>query len=179
MINKALLVCILLFSGVVESVTEFTVKELLDQVKNHIHAGEENKAALQLKELLAKEPGNISARFLQARLYSIKGETENAIAGYESLIKDHPELPEAYNNLAALFVRKNNLKQARLILEQGIKTHAAYASIYRNISAVYVEMARKSYTEARLLKQEMRPLELQQLSDLVEINSVQESASSE
>ena len=178
MINKILLVTILFLSWMGAAVGDALENDLLAHARIYIKAGEPDKAMQQLKKLLVSAPDSVAARFLQARLYSEQGKTEMAIAGYEALIKDHPNLAEAYNNLAALFVRKNDLRQAKLVLEQGMQTHAAYASLYRNISAVYMEMARKSYTEARLLKQEMKPLELHQLPDLVETKTGGSAASS-
>ncbi len=145
---------------------EITQNDGFEQARSLLKAGEPERAMEQLKPLLSAEPDNASARFLQARIHTAQGKTGLAIAGYEALIKDYPDLAEAYNNLAALYVRQNNLRLARLVLEQGMKTHTVYASLYRNISAIYMEMARKSYTEARLLKQEMPPLELQELPDL-------------
>ncbi len=143
-------------------------EDLLAKVRVQMGKGQLAQAMAQLEGLLRQEPDNIAARFLRARIHSRQGRLEQAIADYEALIKDRPALAEAYNNLAALYVRKGNLEQARLILEQGMETHPAYASLYRNITAVYTEMARKSYTEARLLKGEMKPLELHQLPDLIE-----------
>ncbi len=168
MMKNILLAAVLLSVWAGAAIGGAVEDDLLVHAKIYMKAGESDKAMQQLEQLLASAPDNVAARFLQARLYSEQGKTEMAIARYEALIKDHPGLAEAYNNLAALFVRKNDLKQARLVLEQGIQTHAAYASLYQNISAVYMEMARKSYTEARLLKQEMKPLELHQLPELVE-----------
>ncbi len=178
MINKILFTTVLLVLWTGAAIGGALENDLLTHAKIYIKAGESDKAMQQLEQVLASEPDNVAARFLQARLYSEQDKTEMAIARYEALIKDHPGLAEAYNNLAALFVRKNDLRQARLVLEQGIQTHAAYASLYRNISAVYMEMARKSYTEARLLKQEMKPLELHQLPELVETDSGGSAASS-
>ena len=171
MTNKILFAIILLLPWMGAAVGDAVEDDLLAHARIYLKAGEPDKAMQQLNKLLATAPDSITARFLQARIYAEQGKTEMAIAGYEALIKEHPNLAEAYNNLAALFVHKNDLRQARLILEQGMQTHAAYASLYQNISAVYMEMARKSYTDARLLKQEMKPLELHQLPDLVETTS--------
>ncbi len=139
----------------------------LTQVRARLENGHLRQAERQLEAFLQRQPDDVEARFLRARLHARQGRLERAIADYEALIKDHPALAEAYNNLAALYVQKGDLEQARLILEQGLETHPAYATLYRNITAVYTEMARRSYTEARLLKGEMKPLELHRLSDLV------------
>jgi len=139
----------------------------LTQARDQLEKGHLRQAERQLEAFLQRQPDDVAARFLRARLHARLGRLERAIADYEALIKDHPALAEAYNNLAALYVQKGDLEQARLILEQGLGTHPAYATLYRNITAVYTEMARRSYTEARLLKGEMKPLELQRLPGLV------------
>ncbi len=148
-------------------------------IRAQLESGHVGEAERQLERVLDRNPDDIAARFLMARVHTRQGRLEQAIADYEALIKDHPRLAEAYNNLAALYVRKGDLEQARLILEQGMETHPAFASLYRNITAVYTELARKSYTEARLLKGEMKPLELQQLPELVEPLSLQRTATGE
>ncbi len=168
MVIRVLFYAVVLFSWVSASAGDAEENDLLSQARVYLKAGKPRLAMQQLEQMLVTAPDNIAARFLQARLYSEQGKTELAIARYEALIKDHPGLAEAYNNLAVLFVRENSLGQAKLVLEQGIQTHAAYAVLYQNVSAVYMEMARKSYTEARLLKQEMKPLELRPLPDLVD-----------
>ena len=140
--------------------------QLPEEIRAAVQMGDIGEALQQLESYLARHPDDPAARFLQARLYSGQGRIEEAIAGYEEMLKKHPQLPEAYNNLAALYVGKGNLDQARLILEQGMQTHPAYASLYRNISLIYMEMARRSYTEARLLKEEVAPLRLEQLEEL-------------
>ncbi len=165
MIKKIIFIFILSQFWVISAIAA-TGDELL-QAETLLRAGDPDAAQERISELLRNTPDDVAARFLQARIHTVRGETDNAIAGYEALIKEHPELPEAYNNLAALYVRRGDLAQARLVLEQGLQTNPAYATLYRNIGAVYREMARKSYTEARLLKGEMKPLELQQLPELV------------
>ncbi len=139
-----------------------------DGVRAAIQRGDIAQALQRLEQHLMEHPDDLPARFLLARLHSRQGRIEEAIAGYEEMLKQHPQTPEIYNNLAALYVSKGNLDQARLILEQGMQTSPAYASLYRNISALYMEMARRSYTEARLLKEEAPPLELEQLEELAE-----------
>ncbi len=128
-----------------------------------VERGDTAGALRQLEGHLERYPDHLAARFLRARLHSGEGRIEEAIAEYEEIVKQHPQLPEAYNNLAALYVTKGNLEQARLILEQGMQTSPAYATLYRNLGSVYMEMARRSYTEARLLREEPPPLELELL----------------
>ncbi len=159
------LLSLLLFGGMTGAIAD---EGALQQARLQLENGQLRSAMQKVEGVLSHEPGNVPARFLQARIHARQGRLERAIADYEALIKDQPTLVEAYNNLAALYVRKGNLEQARLILEQGMETHPAFAALYRNITAVYTEMARRSYTEARLLKEEMKPLELPQLTDLVQ-----------
>lgn len=136
---------------------------LPEQILAAVERGDIAGALRQLESHLEQYPDHLAARFLRARLHSREGRIEEAIAEYEEILKQHPQLPEAYNNLAALYVTKGNLEQARLILEQGMQTSPAYATLYRNLGSVYMEMARRSYTEARLLRGEPPPLELELL----------------
>ena len=91
---------------------------------------------------------DIAKKFAQAESLVAKGEIEQAISAYSSLIQLNPLLPEAYNNLAALYLRQKKSKQAKAILEQGIYAHKGYAALYESLTAINVAMAREAYSKA-------------------------------
>jgi tetratricopeptide (TPR) repeat protein len=97
---------------------------------------------------VAASQDELTKNFLLAQNLAQKGDVDQAIAVYTSLIKTNPQLPEAYNNLAALYLQQKNTKQAKLILEQGLSAHKGYGSLYESLTAINVAMAREAYSKA-------------------------------
>lgn len=91
---------------------------------------------------------DIAGQFSRAEQLGQQGKLGEAMAIYRELIKQHPQLPEAYNNLAALYLQQKKPQQAKEILEQGIRAHKGYAALYDNLVAINVAMAREAYSKA-------------------------------
>ena len=91
---------------------------------------------------------DLSKKFAQAQSLAQKGEIKQAIYAYTALIESNPQLPEAYNNLAALYLKQKNTKQAKHILEKGLYAHKGYGVLYESLTAINVAMAREAYSKA-------------------------------
>lgn len=90
----------------------------------------------------------LAKKFAAAQLLSAQGQVTQAITAYQALINANPLLPEAYNNLAALYLKQNKTNQAKNILEQGLLAHKGYGVLYENLTAINVAMARDAYSQA-------------------------------
>ena len=97
----------------------------------------------------------ISKKFSEAQRLATQGQVTQAITAYQALILSNPQLPEAYNNLAALYLQQNKTKQAKHILEQGLHAHKGYGVLYESLTAINVAMAREAYSKA--LQIELEP----------------------
>ncbi len=97
----------------------------------------------------------LSKRFSEAQRLATQGQVTQAITAYQALILSNPQLPEAYNNLAALYLQQNKTKQAKHILEQGLHAHKGYGVLYESLTAINVAMAREAYSKA--LQIELKP----------------------
>ena len=97
----------------------------------------------------------LSKKFTQAQHLATQGQITQAITAYQTLIRSNPKLPEAYNNLAALYLQQNKTKQAKHILEQGLHAHKGYGVLYESLTAINVAMAREAYSKA--LQIELKP----------------------
>jgi Tfp pilus assembly protein PilF len=62
-----------------------------------------------------------------------------------------PELPEPWNNLAALEVADGRLDQAKVALEMAIRTDPNYAVARENLGDLYIMLAARSYGTATKL----------------------------
>ena len=90
----------------------------------------------------------LAKKFSEAQYLTSQGQISQAIEVYQSLIRTNPQLPEAYNNLAALYLKQKNTKQAKYILEQGLHAHKGYGVLYESLTAINVAMAREAYSKA-------------------------------
>lgn len=106
----------------------------------------------------------INKQFSQAQNLAEQGEIDKAISVYQILIRTHPILPEAYNNLAALYLQQNKSKQAKQILEQGLHAHKGYRVLYENLTAINVAMAKEAYSKALQIDLKPSPISIASLS---------------
>jgi len=81
---------------------------------------------------------------------------EAAIEVFKALARDHPELPEPYNNLAVLYAARGDYEQARDALLSAINTHSSYATAHENLGDIYAKMAGQAYSRAPSLDTDNR-----------------------
>ena len=63
--------------------------------------------------MLAAKPRDAQARFLKGLILTEQGNNVEATATFARLTQDFPELPEPYNNLAALYAQQSKFDLAR------------------------------------------------------------------
>ena len=118
----------------------------------------------------ANNNNELAKKFSQAQQLAAQGQITQAIAIYQALIKSHPLLPEAYNNLAALYLKQKNTKDAKHILEQGLYAHKGYGVLYESLTAINVAMAREAYSKA--LQIDVKPSEINIASLSLDKNTI-------
>lgn len=114
-----------------------------------LRAGQHAQALAKADQYLAGNPRDPQMRFLKALIEQESGKREAAIAGYESLIQDYPELPEPYNNVAVLYASQGKLDKAREALEMALRNSRSYAVAYENLGDVYAGLASQAYRQAQ------------------------------
>ncbi|MDH5785691.1 MAG: tetratricopeptide repeat protein, partial [Chromatiales bacterium] len=100
---------------------------------------------------------------LRANALSGLKRSDEAERLYRALIKESPQDPTPYNNLATLYAASGRLQEASELLTQAIKSDQRYAAIYKNLSSVYVEMSRNSYARALSVDEPRPGMQLQAL----------------
>src|SRR3990170_1993655 len=113
-----------------------------------LKAGQHQQALERVNKALAAKPRDPQARFLKGLIFTERGKTKDAIEIFTQLTKDHPELPEPYNNLAVIYASQGQYDKARIALEQSIRTHPSYATAYENLGDVYAKLASQAYNKA-------------------------------
>ena len=117
-------------------------------VSDLLRAGEYTWALNILENLIQDRPCDPQLLFLEASAYKTVGETQRAVALYESLINLFPNMPGPYNNLATLYAEKGELKKAENLLLNGLSTDAVYQKLHSNLSKVYIARAAQLYRKA-------------------------------
>ena len=135
----------LVFTGLAHADDYSDVNQLLK-------SGKGTEALAKADKYLADKPKDPQMRFLKGVIQTQAGNTTEAIATFTALTQDYPELPEPYNNLAALLASQNQLDKARTALEMAIRINPGYAIAHENLGDIYARMANQSYARAQQLE---------------------------
>ena len=116
-----------------------------------IREGQYVSAVEKIDAALATDPKNPQARFLKGVVQSDENETDAAIATFQQLTEDYPELPEPYNNLAVIWASQGEYEKARKALETALLTRPDYAVAHENLGDIYARLAGLEYDRALAL----------------------------
>ena len=131
-----------------------TPPEVTTRIEGLIRANRLPEALAEVEKRLVVEanratPGtDVQLMFMQARLFTEMNRLTEAEAIYQRMTMRFPELPEPWNNLAALYVRRDELDQARRALEQAIMINPKYAVAQANLGDVQMSLALRAYQRA-------------------------------
>lgn len=110
-------------------------EQALEQINAYLGAQSKNAWGRNITQM----------RFLKGVLLAEQKRNPEAIQVFIKLTQDYPDLPEPYNNLAAVFATQGQFEKARDVLERGLRTDPAYAAAYRNLNNVYAQLASRAY----------------------------------
>jgi len=104
-----------------------------------------DRARPLIEKGLETNPRDPQWRFLEAMVLADTQSPEKAIAAFESLVDEFPELAEPYNNLAVLYLRLGQPERAQQALERAIVNRPDYGLAHENLGDLYVQLALKAY----------------------------------
>jgi ketosteroid isomerase-like protein len=116
-----------------------------------VRAGQLPAALQKADSALAAHPRDPQLRFLKGLILAEQNRNNEAIAVFQKLTEDYPQLPEPYNNLAVLYASAGQYDKARVSLERAIRTNPAYATAHENLGDVYAKLASQAYDKAMQL----------------------------
>jgi Flp pilus assembly protein TadD len=141
----ALMFPMLALAGVTARADEYgDVNRLLRQ-------GSPAEALAKADAYIAGKPRDPQMRFLRGVILTEQGRKADAMLAFTQLTQDFPELPEPYNNLAALYAQQSQFDRARDALETAIRLSPGYATAYENLGDVYARLAAQTYDRAQKL----------------------------
>ena len=120
----------------------------LQEIGRLAKQGQQAQALEQVDKYLAGKPKDAQGRFLKGLILTELNRPNEAIAIFQKLSEDYPELPEPYNNLAVVYAQLKQYDKARQALEMAIRTHPAYATAHENLGDIYARLASQAYDKA-------------------------------
>ena len=117
-----------------------------------LRQGRPAEALAKADAYIAGKPRDPQMRFLRGVILTEQGNAAEATSAFVALTQEFPELPEPYNNLAALYAAQSQFDKAREALETAIKLNPGYATAHENLGDVYVRLAAQSYGRAQQLE---------------------------
>ena len=117
-----------------------------------LRQGKTAEALAKADAYIAGKPRDPQMRFLRGVILTEVGKSADALTTFTQLTQDYPELPEPYNNLAALYAARSEFDKARTALEMAIKLKPDYATAHENLGDVYARLASQSYNRAQQLE---------------------------
>ncbi len=139
----------------VDTSLALTPKNVTDKIGQLLDSGQ-NEAALdainkrlQQRENNAEIGVDVQLLFLQGRAYSQLGQHPQAIESYKQLTIFYPELPEPWNNLAAEYMRLNQLDLAKEALDMALLANPNYRLALQNQGELQLMLAHRSFEKAK------------------------------
>ncbi len=118
------------------------------EVEKLIKARKYQDAVTQINADLKKTPSNVQLRFVKARLQIEMRQFDQAKKTLIEITQQFPELPEPYNNLAAIAANQGQWIEARDYLELALKLRPSYAIASANLGEIYVRLGAQAYEDA-------------------------------
>ena len=115
-------------------------------------AGQVEQALSRAEAYLASKPKDAQMRFLRGVLLADRRRSAEAIEVFQRLIEEFPELPEPYNNLAALQAAAGDYDRAKASLDQALRANPSFAAAHENLGDVLAMLALRSYTRAQQIE---------------------------
>lgn len=122
------------------------------EVNALLRQGKAEEALARADAYIAGKPRDPQMRFLRGVILTEQGKPADALTTFTQLTQDYPELPEPYNNLAALYAARSEFDKARSALEMAIKLKPDYATAHENLGDVHARLAGQSYNRAQQLE---------------------------
>lgn len=110
--------------------------------------GDHKKALAALDQRIDANADDVQARFLKGLLLLEQNNTREAREVFTEITRRFPQVPEAHNNLAAIYAREGEYERARQVLLSAIANSPDYPGVRANLGDLYAKLAADAYREA-------------------------------
>lgn len=140
-------------SAAAHAQTPPAVRDDTPQIDASIASQDWRAALTELDARIAAHPQDAQAKFKRGTVLARLNRDDDAIRQFTELTQLYPELPEPYNNLAALYAKQGRYQDARTALETAVHANPSYGLAYENLGDLYLHLAEQSYKRAQSLGQ--------------------------
>ncbi len=106
--------------------------------------GDPAAALRRVEAAVAADPSDVQLRFLRGVLLIDLHRDAEALAHFELMSLEFPELPDPFNNLALLHARALRLDEARQALETALRNDPGHRTARANLAQVYLMLAART-----------------------------------
>ncbi|WP_460873429.1 tetratricopeptide repeat protein [Paralcaligenes ginsengisoli] len=141
----------------VDTEIPLTASQITDRISAMLNQGQNQQALDVIEKRIAQEQSgymlgtDVQLLFLHARALAALGRSNEAITIYQNMTTLYPELPEPWNNLAALYIKQGKLEMARDALQMALTANPNYPTAKANMGQVQLMLARQSFEQAAQL----------------------------
>lgn len=118
------------------------------EVKQLAQDGQATQALTKADAYIQQNPRDPQMRFIRGVILSDQGKTAEATEAFTQLTREYPELPEPYNNLAAIYAAQSQYDKAREALETALRLNPNYVTAHENLGDIYARLAAQQYAKA-------------------------------
>ena len=131
----------------------------VDDAQVALERGEYAAALSILDNHVRENDEDAQGRFLRGLTLVLMDRDDEATQAFANLVRDYPDLPEPYNNLAVLYARAGKYELAMDALETALIKHPSYATAHENLGDVYATLAQAAWKRAQVLDRDSGALE--------------------
>lgn len=115
------------------------------EVQRLLKAGETGAALQRVERAVAATPRDARLRFVHGVILLDLQRDAPAMAVFQRLTEEFPELPEPYNNIALLHARAGRLEAARLALETALRNDPGQLAARQNLGDIHLRLALQAW----------------------------------
>ena len=117
----------------------------LAEVQKLVRSGDSAAALQRAERAVAANPRDTKLRFLQGVILLDQQRDAAAMAVFQSLSEEFPELPEPFNNMALLHARAGRLDAARAALETALRNDPGLLAARQNLGDIHLRLALQAW----------------------------------
>jgi len=129
-----------------------TPSQITTHIERLLNDGKNQEALAMIEQREAAIQGqrgtDVQLMFQHARALAALGRTDEAMSLYTEMTNRFPELPEPWNNLAALYAQQGDLDRAHEALDMALRADPNYSEARANMGDIQLMMALRTYRNA-------------------------------
>lgn len=116
-----------------------------DEIRLLLARGDLAGALQRADQAASAKPRDAELQFLRGvALMDLRRDAE-AMAQFERMSQEYPELPDPWNNIALLQVRAGRIDEARQALENALRNDPSHRTARANLGLVHLMLARQAW----------------------------------